>query len=99
MGETETQLKARVNEHQKTKSSPLCEHLAKEGHSFSKEQVSVLQQEPDWFKRGVAEAIHIQRESPSFNRDQGRHRLPAIYREIISSHSRDHLHLTSRDRS
>ena len=99
VGETERQLKTRVKEHHKTKSSPLCEHLTKEGHSFSKEQVSVLQQEPDWFKRGVAEAIHIQRESPSLNRDQGRHKLPAIYRELLSSQSRDHLHLRSRDRS
>ena len=99
VGETERQLKTRVKEHHKTKSSPLCEHLTKEGHSFSKEQVSVLQQEPDWFKRGVAEAIHIQRESPSLNRDQGRHKLPAIYRELLSSQSHDHLHLRSRDRS
>ena len=39
--------------------------------------------EPDWFKRGVAEAIHIQRESPTLNRGRERHTLPSIYQELL----------------
>ena len=53
------------------------------------DEVSVLHQEPEWFKMGVAEAIHIHLESPSLNRDRGRHHLPAIYREILTSPSRE----------
>ena len=89
VGETGRQLKDRVAEHHKRTSSPVRKHLAQTDHSFSTDEVSVLHQEPEWFKRGVAEAIHIHRESPSLNRDRGRHHLPAIYREIITSSSRD----------
>ncbi len=52
-------------------------------HSFSETEVTVLHQETGWFRRGVAEAIHITSSDPPLNRDRGRHTLPAIYREII----------------
>ena len=97
VGETGRQLKERVVEHRKKKSSPVGEHLAQTSHTFSQEEVSVLHHESEWFKRGVAEAIHINRETPSLNRDSGRHNLPAIYREIITSPSRDRSgHVTRR---
>ena len=97
VGETGRQLKERVTEHRK-KSSPIGEHLCQATHSFSTADVSILHQEPDWFRRGVAEAIYINREAPSLNRDSGRHNLPAIYREILTSTSRDHNtgHVTKR---
>ena len=95
VGETGRQLKDRVSEHRKQKSSPIGEHLSQTTHSFSQEDVSVLHHESEWFKRGVAEAIFINRESPSLNRDSGRHNLPAIYREILTSKSRGHTgHVT-----
>ena len=98
VGETGRQLKERVTEHRKKKSSPIGEHLGQASHAFSSEDVSILHQEPDWFRRGVAEAIFINREAPSLNRDSGRHNLPAIYREILTSTSRDHNtgHVTKR---
>ena len=76
-------------------SSAFEEHCTSHKHSINTvgkvnipdSQVAVLHQEPDWFRRGVAEAIHIMREDPTLNRDKGRHTLPVIYRELIH---RDH---------
>ena len=84
VGETERSLRKRVSEHHSS-SSPVGHHLNQRRHSFSEKEVSILHQETDWFRRGVAEAIHITRESPTLNRDRGRHTLPAIYREMIQS--------------
>ena len=84
VGETERSLRKRVSEHHRS-SSPVGHHLNQRRHSFSEREVSILHQEMDWFRRGVAEPIHITRESPTLNRDRGRHTLPAIYREIIQS--------------
>ena len=88
VGETGRKLKERVKEHHKNKASPIGEHLSRASHSFTNDEVSILHQEPDWFRRGVAEAIYIHRETPSLNKDSGRHNLPAIYREILTSTSR-----------
>ena len=86
VGETERQLKVRVGEHLKNKSSHVCQHLKRMDHTFSPtEDVSVLHTETDWFKRGVAESIHILRKRPTINRDKGRHTLPP-YTRRSSSH-------------
>ncbi len=95
VGETERSLKKRVAEHHRS-SSPVGHHMQYNQHSFTTENVSVIQQEPGWFQRGVAEAIHISRRDPNLNRDRGRHLLPPIYREILDT-SRD-LSPTSRSR-
>ena len=96
VGETERNLGKRVKEHSyRGTSSAFEEHCTSHKHSINTvgkvnipdSQVAVLHQEPDWFRRGVAEAIHIMREDPTLNRDKGRHTLPVIYRELIH---RDH---------
>ena len=60
-------------------------------HSFDSESVSVLHKETDWFKQGVAEAIHI---FCDLNRERERHTLPKIYMELLlpppATKSRDH---------
>ena len=84
VGETERNLKKRISEHRQV-SSPVGHHLNYNKHSLSKENVSVLHQENDWYRRGVAESIYIAMEEPILNRDKGRHTLPAIYREILPS--------------
>ena len=84
VGETERKLKQRITEHHKS-SSPIGHHLQWNQHSFSNSDVSILHQENDWFRRGVAEAIHIEQEGPILNRDRGRHTLPTIYKEVITS--------------
>ena len=93
VGETERCLGKRVKEHAyRGSSSSFEEHCRLHKHSTNSagkvtipdSQVRVLHQEPDWFKRGVAESLHIMREDPSLNRDKGRHTLPEIYRELLS---------------
>ena len=84
VGETERSLKKRITEHHRD-SSPVGHHMGYQKHSFTTDNVSVVHQESTWFKRGVAEAIHITLEDPSLNRDRGRHTLPAIYREVLQS--------------
>ncbi len=84
VGETERSLKKRLTEHKRS-SSPVGHHMIYNDHSFDPEQVSIVHQEPGWFHRGIAEAIHISWLDPNLNRDRGRHNLPAIYREITSS--------------
>jgi hypothetical protein len=88
VGETERKLKKRLHEHHRS-SSPVGHHTQETHHHFSEKDVAILHQEADWFRRGVAEAIHISRERPDLNRDRGRHTLPAIYREITDIMSRD----------
>ena len=59
-------------------------------HSVDEESVSVLHRESDWYRRGVAEAIYVQQESPCLNRGRERHTLPAIYKELLpNTMSRD----------
>jgi len=96
VGETERKLNQRISEHHRS-SSPIGHHLEWNHHSFSDSEVSILHQESDWFRRGVAEAIHIEEEGPILNRDRGRHTLPVIYREIINT--RDKTTSGSRPRS
>ena len=83
-GETERKLNKRIKEHHKA-SSPVGHHIQYNEHTFEKDNVKVLQLESDWFRRGVAKAIHIEMEKPALNRDCGRHTLPVIYREIVKS--------------
>ena len=93
VGETERCLGKRVKEHSYQGSkSAYEEHCKRHKHSINPagkvkiqdSQVAVLHQEPDWFKRGVAESIHIMQEAPTLNRDKGRHTLPEIYRELLN---------------
>ena len=84
VGETERKLQKRIKEHHRT-TSPVGHHLNYNKHSINKDSVKVLHQESNWFRRGVAEAIYIEKERPILNRDRGRHTLPVIYREIVNS--------------
>lgn len=93
IGETERCLGKRVQEHTwKSKKSAFEEHSRLNKHNINKagkvsindSQVSVLHQEPGWFQRGVAESTYVMREGPSLNRDGGRHKLPVLYRELLS---------------
>ena len=45
------------------------------GHQMA--DVHILHQEPDWFRIGVAEAIHVMKEQPTLNRGRERHTLQA----------------------
>ena len=76
-------------------SSPVIEHVSKEQHRIDWDSVKVLDQEADWFTRGVREAIQICRQGSTLNRDRGRHYLRPVYHSLLS---RDEQH-QSRDES
>ena len=93
VGESDGCLGKRVKEHSYQGSkSAFEEHYQHRRHSMTPackvkirdSQVKVLHQEPNWFKRGVAESIYIMQEEPTLNRDKGRHTLPEIYRELLN---------------
>ena len=71
IGETERQLKERVAEHTRkssVKKSAMAKHLHTANHKLIPE-LKILDQEPDWHRRGVKEAIQIKRHKPSLNKD------------------------------
>ena len=82
VGETARALNARLKEHRQPPSH-IGQHLQEQQHQFQDNDVAILHQEANWFKRGVAEAIYISQHQPTLNHDRGRHTLPAIYREIL----------------
>ena len=59
--------------------------MAHRKHSFKPENVSVVQQEPLWFRRGVAESVYIAITEQDLNRDCGWHTLPPIHKELPQS--------------
>ena len=82
VGETARSLNSRLKEHRRP-ASHVGKHLKEHQHQFREDQVAVLHQEASWFKRGVAEAIHIEKHTPTLNKDRGRHTLPVIYRQLM----------------
>ncbi|XP_078582762.1 uncharacterized protein LOC144865701 isoform X2 [Branchiostoma floridae x Branchiostoma japonicum] len=88
IGETERSLKTRFLEHKRpsSKTSEVSQHIHIEspGHSVSLDKVEILDTEPDFFARGIKEAIYIRALQPSLNRDGGRHRLPATYNPLLT---------------
>ncbi|XP_066263270.1 uncharacterized protein [Branchiostoma lanceolatum] len=77
VGESERPLSARLQEHKRPSyvSSPVVQHVAKQKHKIDWDNVKVLDQDSDWFSRGVREAIQIRRQRSTLNRDRGRHYL------------------------
>ncbi|KAI8497357.1 hypothetical protein Bbelb_246630 [Branchiostoma belcheri] len=88
IGETERSLKARFLEHKRPSSttSEVSQHIHIEspGHSVSLDKVKILDTEPEFFARGIKEAIYIRALQPSLNRDGGRHRLSATYDPLLT---------------
>ena len=84
IGETERPLRARVREHQRH-SSPVTAHASSQQHTIDFEHVKVLDQEQQWFRRGVKEALHIEAKGATLNRDKGRHYLAPGYKTLIHS--------------
>ena len=79
IGEMARTFKASVSERRRPSSSTskVSDHLFREhrGHQFQSENVRIPDRKPDWFRRGIKEAIYISQLQPSFNRDGGRYQL------------------------
>ena len=85
MGETERVLITCCNQNQRPSLSSVGHHIQYQRHSINNVNVYILCRETDWFKRGVAKAIHIQRESPTLNHKRECHTPPSIYQELLSN--------------
>ena len=93
VGETERTVAARFQEHTSTSmnalghyKSAMLQHARQAHHHFRKSDVTVLDREHNWVKRGIKEALYIKALSPSINIDPGRHSLSSHYDKIIHSH-------------
>ena len=78
IGETLRKTKLRVQHHGRkssTNDSPMAHHIHHNKHRLDIKDTNILDQETDWTKRGIKEAIYIRKERPTLNRDEGRHRL------------------------
>ncbi len=51
--------------------------MNKEGHSFTEENVKILDMDSRWLQRGIKEAYNIAAKEPNWNQDQGRRPPPA----------------------
>ena len=59
IGEAERLFKARFLEHKRTR-------------YINMDEAQILDRDPDWFTRGVWEAIYIRADKPTLNKDGGR---------------------------
>ena len=97
VGETERCLKKRLNEHKRS-SSPVGHNMIYNEHSFHPENVSIVHQEPGWYCRLIAQAVHMSWINRNLKQDRGCHILPAIYKEITTLSDLP-FHKRSRDSS
>ena len=71
MGETKQALKARMRQHRKpsiieAQNSAVFGHLIESDHTFDIENdVTILDKEANWHKRGIKEAVHERIENPT----------------------------------
>ena len=63
VGETERNLQKRIKEHHRT-TSPVGHHLNYNKHPFNNDNVKVLHQETDWFRRGGRRQYTLKRNNP-----------------------------------
>ena len=85
MYESKRALRTRVGEHKipSNTTSPVAQHAKQSKHRIDWSNVKVLDQDSNYFSRGVRDAINIYRHSSSLNRDKGRHQLPPMYQSIL----------------
>ena len=59
------------------------ENVSRSGHSMDIQCVTVMDKETGYTRRKVKEALFIQSENPTLNRDQG-YELPKVYKQLMS---------------
>ena len=55
--------------------SEVAQHIAESHHDKKDIKIVILQYEHKWWEQGVLEAIHIRKEKPTLNADEGRYIL------------------------
>ena len=90
VGETSRKMGVRFKEHLTTKpkknnpdqDSAVYEHIQKTGHSFSFEDVRILDREAKFAPRKIKEALEIFKRKPPLNKDGGWH-VPPILLDLL----------------
>ena len=71
------------DEEETTYSSEVAEHIIKNKHDKKDMNIEFLGFETKWWERGVKESIHIRKEKPTLNSDNGRYNLSRIWDNVI----------------
>ena len=77
IGETQQTVRARMSQHRRSSglstipNSAVYTHITESKHTFSNENVVILDREQNWIRRGIKEAIHERIENPSLNKKGG----------------------------
>ena len=66
----------------------VSKHIAESEHSEDDVTIKAISYDPNWYTRGIREAIEIKRRKPKLNEDGGRFNLNPIY-DVILGKSRD----------
>src|SRR5580765_6856036 len=90
VGQTKRQLKTRIHEHKinirqhTSNQSVVSQHITEYKHNIDWDNVKILDHETNYYKRLIAETIHIKKQKKR-SQCHGRHR---IFRQIIFSVTR-----------
>jgi hypothetical protein len=63
--------------------SKVKQHMHSEDHYFTERDITILDKDDNWLTRGIMESIQIRALNPSINGNQGLHKLPHCYENII----------------
>ena len=74
--------------------SPVAEHVTKT-HSKEAMESKIISNEQNYWRRGVKEALAIQKFNPSLNRDDGRYQLSAIFSTLESYSKRSRARIST----
>ena len=62
-----------------------CDHVCQNNHIMNWEEIEIVEQESDKFKRWIKESICIRFNAPNMNRDEGAYQLSPIWTQVIST--------------
>ena len=65
--------------------------MHQEGHTFTEDNVKILDINSRWLQRGIKEAYNLAVKEPNLNHDQGCQYLPTVYKTLIKSCDHDSL--------
>ena len=77
---TRSTRRASTNEHHK---SAITDHVCQNNHIMNWEEIEIVEQESDKFKRWIKESICIRSNTPNMNRDEGAYQLSPIWTQVI----------------
>ena len=77
VGKSACPLRARICKHERP-SFPVGEDAINKDHTINWDNVSILDRESDWYRRGVREAIHLKQTNSTLNKGQGQPQPPIL---------------------